>query len=171
MAVFETKCFKDSFICAGQLTLGHLCTTSPSFFITSVPHTGHCAGITKVFSSTVPPASFILAAATAAAGAIQIGLIASQDFAFGGMVDGTGNGTSDSVPAMLSRGEYVIPSQKVTDLGGQAGVEDLLHSATNSIAAGSGLNVTLNIDTLVGTDEFKQELFADLQKEAPRWQL
>lgn len=46
-------------------------------------------GVTSAFASSAPPASYILAAITAAAGAVQIGLIASQTFAKGGY---TGNG-------------------------------------------------------------------------------
>lgn len=46
-------------------------------------------GVTSALGSSAPPASYILAAITAAAGAVQIGLIASQTFAKGGY---TGNG-------------------------------------------------------------------------------
>ena len=46
-------------------------------------------GVTSAIGSSGPPANFILAAITAAAGAVQIGLIASQTFAKGGY---TGNG-------------------------------------------------------------------------------
>lgn len=38
-------------------------------------------------------------------------------FASGGSVDGPGTGTSDSVPAMLSNGEYVLNAQAVDRLG------------------------------------------------------
>lgn len=38
-------------------------------------------------------------------------------FDYGGRVDGAGDGTSDSIPAMLSNGEYVISSDVVSHLG------------------------------------------------------
>ena len=38
-------------------------------------------------------------------------------FATGGSVDGPGTGTSDSIPAMLSNGEYVLNAQAVDQLG------------------------------------------------------
>lgn len=61
------------------------------------------------------PANIALAAATAAAGAVQVALIASQPtpkFAKG-VIDlkGPGTSTSDSIHAMLSRGESVITSE------------------------------------------------------------
>jgi hypothetical protein len=41
----------------------------------------------------------------------------SIDFAAGGMISGPGTGTSDSIPAMLSDGEYVIKASSVRSLG------------------------------------------------------
>lgn len=40
-----------------------------------------------------------------------------KGFATGGSVDGPGTGTSDSIPAMLSNGEYVLNAQTVDRLG------------------------------------------------------
>lgn len=40
-----------------------------------------------------------------------------KGFAFGGSVAGPGTGTSDSIPAMLSNGEYVLNAQAVDRLG------------------------------------------------------
>lgn len=40
-----------------------------------------------------------------------------KGFASGGSVDGPGTGTSDSIPAMLSNGEYVLNAQAVDRLG------------------------------------------------------
>lgn len=40
-----------------------------------------------------------------------------KGFATGGSVDGPGTGTSDSIPAMLSNGEYVLNAQAVDRLG------------------------------------------------------
>src|SRR6185312_13938275 len=43
--------------------------------------------------------------------------VATQGFAGGGMVSGPGGPTDDSVPAMLSAGEYVVPAHAVSRLG------------------------------------------------------
>ena len=63
-----------------------------------------------------PPFNAIAAAAVGTAGSLQIGLIQAQiedlksvpAFAQGGLVQGQGNGTSDSIPALLSNGEFVV---------------------------------------------------------------
>ncbi|AHX01186.1 putative tape measure protein [Nitrincola phage 1M3-16] len=52
----------------------------------------------------------------ATAGA-QLASIKSQTFATGGYVSGAGTGTSDSIPAWLSNGEFVINAQAVKKLG------------------------------------------------------
>lgn len=59
-----------------------------------------------------PPAGYIMAAVSAALGAVQIGIISSQQFkaAKGGVVPGSQSGM-DSVNALLSPGETVINSQ------------------------------------------------------------
>lgn len=64
-------------------------------------------------SNPTPYAGFVLAALAAATGAVQIGIVASQNpppppaFATGGYVRGAGSGTSDSITARLSNGESV----------------------------------------------------------------
>lgn len=57
-------------------------------------------GVTKALSDYMWPFNMIVAGIVGAAGAIQIGTIASQKFATG----------TDSVPSMLSPGEMVVPS-------------------------------------------------------------
>lgn len=44
----------------------------------------------------------------------------------GGGVVGPGTGTSDSIPAMLSNGEYVLPADTVNGMGGPGGVSSLV---------------------------------------------
>lgn len=96
-------------------------------------------------------------------------------FATGGYVAGTGTGTSDSIPAMLSNGEYVITSQAVNRIGRDnldainAGrVPDL--GSSGGVTAISGGNVTLNVSAVDasgfsaflqrgGLDAIKQALF------------
>jgi TP901 family phage tail tape measure protein len=45
------------------------------------------------------------------------GAIPVKKMAFGGYISGAGNGTSDSIPAMLSNGEYVINAKSVQAAG------------------------------------------------------
>ncbi len=59
----------------------------------------------------------IAAAAAVGAGVANIAQIAAARFATGGLVNGPGTGTSDSIPARLSAGEYVLPAHAVENLG------------------------------------------------------
>jgi hypothetical protein len=43
--------------------------------------------------------------------------VATANFAKGGHVKGKGTGTSDSIPARLSKGEYVLPADTVKAVG------------------------------------------------------
>jgi hypothetical protein len=60
--------------------------------------------------------SYGIAAAVGAAAVTAI-LVARNNFAEGGLVTGPGTGTSDSIPAWLSNGEYVMPAATVERLG------------------------------------------------------
>jgi hypothetical protein len=60
--------------------------------------------------------SYGIAAAVGAAAVTAI-LVARNNFADGGLVTGPGTGTSDSIPAWLSNGEYVMPAATVERLG------------------------------------------------------
>jgi hypothetical protein len=71
--------------------------------------------VTNAFATTPFPGSIIAAAGAAAVGAVQVATIAAQKppqfYATGTeFVQGPGTATSDSVPAMLSRGERVVPA-------------------------------------------------------------
>jgi tape measure domain-containing protein len=50
------------------------------------------------------------------------GLIPRLGFASGGGISGPGTATSDSIPAMLSRGEHVLTAKDVRRMGGQGNV-------------------------------------------------
>lgn len=95
--------------------------------------------------------------------------------ASGGYISGPGTGTSDSIPMMLSNGEYVITSQAVNRIGRDnldainAGrVPDM--GSSGGVTAISGGNVTLNVSAVDasgfsaflqrgGLDAIKQALF------------
>lgn len=98
----------------------------------------------------------------------------------GGYISGPGTGTSDSIPAMLSNGEYVLRSSAVDRIG--VGTLNAMNagaipqfaeggSVGDSVAAGAG-NVTLNVSTVDassfssfldrgGLNSIKQALFED----------
>jgi len=75
---------------------------------------GNALATTKPF-----PAALIAAAGAAVSGAIQVAKIKSApipQFAEGTeFLEGAGTGTSDSIPAMLSRGERVVPAKTNKD--------------------------------------------------------
>ena len=77
--------------------------------ITAVMNTAMAVGSAL---TVAPPAGYVMAAISAALGAVQIGIIASQQFkaAKGGVVPGSPSGM-DSVNALLSPGETIINSQ------------------------------------------------------------
>lgn len=101
--------------------------------------------------------------------------------ATGGYISGPGTGTSDSIPAMLSNGEYVIRSAAVDRIG--IGTLNALNSGALRFAEGGsvdaepagmggGSSVILNVSTMDaasftsflnrgGLDSIKQALFED----------
>lgn len=109
---------------------------------------------------------------TAKGGALQ--------FATGGYVSGAGTSTSDSIPAMLSNGEYVLNAQAVQAIG-RPTLNMLNSGAISGLASGGSVgggtdvgirpssNVTLNVSALDassfsdflqngGLDEIRQKL-------------
>lgn len=118
------------------------------------------------------------AAAGIVAGQMGAARAAGSVFADGGFVTGPGTGTSDSIPAMLSNGEFVINAAAVQRLG--TGYLNMLNSphyanggqvGTPAMGvAGSGGSVTLNVSAMDassfmdflrggGMDSIKQMLF------------
>lgn len=107
--------------------------------IASMPWTAYTAGVTV--------ASQMRAASAAA-----------LKLATGGMVFGPGTSTSDSIPALLSNGEYVINADAAAQIG-RTTLDALNSGAYPAIASGGsvggvpeeipqGRNLTLNISTL-----------------------
>lgn len=67
--------------------------------------------VMKTYSTTGFPLGIPLAIAQAALGAVQLATVAAQPipkFATGGLISGPGTGTSDSITARVSAGEYVV---------------------------------------------------------------
>lgn len=92
-----------------------------------------------------------LAATTVALGLAQVATIASTQYkgkARGGVVEGPGSGTSDSIPTMLSKGEKVLTAEETTGMSmGQ--IRDRLR--------GGGSGVVVNVGTMIGTDRWVQD--------------
>lgn len=69
---------------------------------------------TKALASAVPPFNDALAAGVLAAGMAKVAAISSMSipsFSTGGFVSGAGTSVSDSIPAMLSNGEFVVNAE------------------------------------------------------------
>ncbi len=114
------------------------------------------AGIAS--ASAVPFPGNLVAIATTVATvlanvATAISTVKSAKFATGGKVNGPGSGTSDSIPAMLSNGEYVMTA-RATRL-----FEPLL-AAMNGIGAGVPIQVANSYQSVdnaeMMTDSFKE---------------
>jgi tape measure domain-containing protein len=82
------------------------------------------------------------AIATAGAGLLT-SLKAPANFADGGYVSGPGTGRSDSIPAMLSNGEYVMPAQRTDQYRNEL---DAMRRGTygGTQSGSSGMRVTIN---------------------------
>ena len=123
--------------------------------------------ISKTFANVGMPAAIVLGALQLAMGVATVATIASQNYARGGPVIGNGGATSDSVPANLSHGEYVLSTDNVNSMGGVQGVEQLIDEKTSGSV--NRVPVMINVDTLIGTEEYERGLFERLTLESERW--
>jgi hypothetical protein len=87
--------------------LGAFLEAQPYIFLAAVKAASSVADI--------PYVGWLLAPLAFAA--VFAGLEAAAVFAKGGLVQGPGSETSDSIPARLSKGEFVIPAARVRDFG------------------------------------------------------
>ena len=95
--------------------------------------------------------------------AAQIGIISAANFRSGGRVYGEGNGTSDSVIAKVSRGEYIVDSDTVRKLGGFEALESLLERGSNSERS-----INIYVDNYIGSKEYTRELIEQFREELSR---
>ena len=101
-------------------------------------------GLKKTLFST--PAGWIAIAAATAAGIALVAsgkLLGNKGFAKGGYVSGDGTGTSDSIPARLSNGEYVMRASSVNQYG--VGFMNAVNSGTFKKFANGGLVDSLGL--------------------------
>lgn len=74
-------------------------------------------GVTRALAQYPPPFSGLAAMSQAVAGAVQIAAIRSQSLNQGGVVSGfTGTPGKDTVPAMLTPGELIVPNQNFDEV-------------------------------------------------------
>lgn len=82
--------------------------------------------------------------------------VQAAGFAQGGYVSGMGTGTSDSIPARLSNGEYVMPARQTRQYR-----NELAAMRAGSYNGGSGSNTNIKVDNYGGERVQVQQLTAD----------
>ena len=82
--------------------------------------------------------------------------VQAAGFAQGGYVSGMGTGTSDSIPARLSNGEYVMPARQTRQYR-----NELAAMRAGSYNGGSGSNMNVKVDNYGGDRVQVQQLTAD----------
>lgn len=90
------------------------------------------------FPANIPFIAQALAYGTSVLGNIQS--IAATGFATGGYVSGPGTGTSDSIPARLSNGEYVMPARQTRQYR-----NELAAMRAGSYTGGSGSQMNVEV--------------------------
>jgi hypothetical protein len=115
--------------------------------------------VTDAMKQVPYPFNFAVAALVAAKGIAEVKTIQAQEFAMGGLVGGVGN--KDTVPAMLTPGEFVMTRQAVN----QIGVDNL-----KQMNEGGGSGITLNVSAPL-VDETILDVIIPKLEEARRLQL
>lgn len=103
------------------------------------------------------PATMIIAGIAMMALSQAFKGVQSQGFARGGYVSGSGTSTSDSIPANLSNGEYVMRAAAVKKLGvGYLNSLNNLSTPTATTAeVGGGVAVSVNVEGVVSGDNLR----------------
>ena len=109
-------------------------------------------------------------------GAAQIGIIAAQNYRYGGeidelgtMINGHGTGTSDSIPIMASAGEYMVKSKTVSALGGSRGVSRILDRELDRGSYTSNEGMTIYIENAWDNADKVRETYKEVYNERQRW--
>lgn len=117
----------------------------------------YAANATARVIETMP--FMVYGAGALVAAQMQTAKVGALQFATGGYVSGTGTSTSDSIPTMLSNGEYVLNAQAVQAIG-RPTLNMLNSGAISGLASGGSVgggadigirpssNVTLNVSAL-----------------------
>lgn len=104
------------------------------------------------FGANAAPAAAALTTTTG----LATGLALAPGFANGGYISGAGTGTSDSIPARLSNGEYVMPARQTRQYR-----NELAAMRAGSYNGGSGSNTNIKVDNYGGERVQVQQLTAD----------
>ena len=88
-----------------------------------------------------------------------------SNYRHGGVVEGRGNESSDSVPAWLSRNERVLTTNDISSLGGNSKIDQMIDRGTSYSTSD---NRVVHIDTFIGTREFARQMIPEIQKELAR---
>ena len=91
--------------------------------------------------------------------------IANANYRSGGVVEGPGNATSDSIMARLSKGERVLSVDELRKLGGNERVNTLIDRPNTT---NNNRNININVDNFIGTKQFAREFKNMLQEELSR---
>lgn len=119
-------------------------------------------GVTKALATFPPPFSFAVAASVAAAGAVQIASISSQNLA-GGIDEVPRGFNNDTFPANLSTGERVVPAETNKDLkeflktGGRE-TNALLSQLVSEVRSLREQSISVNVDGQAIFDVVRREL-------------
>lgn len=99
------------------------------------------------------PTGLLMGALATALVGVQIATINAQTYAQGGLVTGSGTGTSDSIPARISNGEYIMNAQATRN---NLPLLDAMNSG-KGVSGGNTIIVNLNNPQIINTDEFLTE--------------
>jgi TP901 family phage tail tape measure protein len=90
------------------------------------------------------------------------GATQAEGFARGGIISGPGSGTSDSIPALLSNGEAVIPAEQVKKYAPV--IEALIAGKLPGFSKGVMLGMPKSIKSVSKSREVGDEIYQDLLK-------
>ncbi|MCX7062847.1 MAG: hypothetical protein NTZ11_18420 [Gammaproteobacteria bacterium] len=120
---------------AAATTAATATATNATIAATAAP----AAALTSLasFGSNAIPAAIGIALVSGA-----IGALLGNKFASGGYVDGPGTATSDSIPALLSNGEYVIRADAVNRVG-RSLLDNINNGSVSRFARGGAVGTAL----------------------------
>lgn len=122
-------------------------------------------GVSAALRGT-PPASYVLAAITAAMGLTQLGLISNQDsYRFGGF---TGHGRDSDEAGTVHKEEYVVDANTLRLLGGADSVEEMIEARVNDTLGSAGGNNYFYFDTIIGEEEYVRDMSIKVNRELQR---
>lgn len=94
-----------------------------------------------------------------------IAAIASKKMWAGGIVEGEGNRSSDSVLTWLSKGERVLSNDEIDRVGGHNRLQQIIDNSSNMKTSSK----TVIFQNCYGTRQFAREVKELLEKEDSRW--